>query len=247
MTDTGRVDGGRHAAHAIPEVGRPVGVPSGRRGRRSGRVHVPLDAQDRLDHPDDARTHYLRALELFAGLGSHPGRARVHLHLSRLSGAQGDSGQALDHARHSLEHFRAADDKAGQSAALNHIAWFRAQLGDHLRALPDCEEALALAVEAGGLNSQAHTWDSLGYIHHHLGRYPEALDCCEQALALFRETGDRHSEATGLAYLGDTQATAAGPEAARAVWTRALAITEELGLPATDTLRTKILDRLATA
>ncbi|MER5430133.1 BTAD domain-containing putative transcriptional regulator [Streptomyces sp. NPDC002588] len=202
-------------------------------------------AQDRLDHPDDARTHYLLALELFGELGSHPGQARTHLHLARLSGAQGHAEQALDHARHSLGHSQAADDRSGQAAALNHIGWFRAQLGDHHRALTDCRQALALTLETEDLNSQAHTWDSLGYIHHHLGRHSEALDCYGQALALFRKTGDRHGEATGLVYLGDTHATAADHEAARTAWTQALTITEELGLPATDPLRTRIVQRLA--
>jgi len=112
--------------------------------------------------------------------------------------------------------------------------------------LTDCQQALALTLETGDLNSQAHTWDSLGYINRHLGRHEEALDCYRQALALFRATGDRHSEATGLAYLGDTHATAADHEAAHAAWTEALTITEELGLPATDPLRARIVQSLST-
>ncbi|MFC8667311.1 BTAD domain-containing putative transcriptional regulator [Streptomyces sp. NPDC057199] len=218
-----------------------------RRGDRAGQANAHRGfgiAQDRLDHPDDARTHYQLALDLFGELGSHPGQARAHLHLARLSGAQGDSRQALGHAHHSLGHSRAADDRAGQSAALNHIGWFRARLGDHHRALTDCRQALALTLETGDLHSQGHTWDSLGYILRHLGRYEEAVDCYGQALALFRRTGDRHSEATGLAYLGDTHDTAADPEAARTAWTRARVITEELGLPDTDPLRSRILKQL---
>lgn len=198
-------------------------------------------AHDRLDHPDDARTHYLLALELFGELGSHHGQARTRQHLARMSSARGFFQQAFDHAHHSLEHYRAAGDRAGQSAALNHLGWNRAQLGDHHQALTHCLQALALAQEVADLNGQAHTWDSLGYIHHHIGQYRQAVDCYQQAVDLFHQTGDRHSEAAGLAELGDTHHTAADPDAARTAWTQALAITDELGLPDTDPLRAKIL------
>nr|WP_277611412.1 BTAD domain-containing putative transcriptional regulator [Streptomyces scabichelini] len=218
-----------------------------RRGDRAGEANAHRGfgiAQDRLDHPEDARTHYLLALDLFGELGSRPGQARMHLHLARLSGAQDRFEQALAHACHGLDHFRTVDDRAGQSAALNHIGWFHAQLGDHHQALTDCRRALALTLETRDLNSQAHTWDSLGYIHHHLGRYDEAVDCYGQALALFHRTGDRHSEATGLLYLGDTHHSAADSEAARTAWTQALAIADELALPDTDPLRVRILQQL---
>lgn len=204
-------------------------------------------AQDRLDRPDDASAHYLLALDLFGELGSHGGQARIHQHLSRMSEALGHHEQALGHAHHSLTHHRAADDRAGQSAALNHIGWILAQLGDHDAALAHCRQALDLAQETGDLNGQAHIRDSLGYIHHHLGRHPQAVDCYRQAVDLFHQTGDRHSEAAGLLCLGDTHHSAADPDGARAAWTEAVAVTGELGLPATDPLRTELLQRLGRA
>ncbi|MGI3197918.1 ATP-binding protein [Streptomyces sp. GLT-R25] len=221
-----------------------------RRGDKAGQAdaHRGLGlAQDRLDRPDDARAHYLLALDLFGELANHGGQARIHQHLSRMSEALGHHEQALGHARHSLTHHRAADDRAGQSAALNHIGWILAQLGDHDKAFVHCHQALDLAQETGDLNGQAHIWDSLGYIHHHLGRYPQAVDCYRQAVDLFHQTGDRHSEAAGLLCLGDTHHSAADPDGARAAWTEALTVTGELGLPDTDPLRTDLLQRLGRA
>ncbi|MEU2421982.1 BTAD domain-containing putative transcriptional regulator [Streptomyces sp. NPDC007851] len=201
-------------------------------------------AADRLDRADEARAHYLSALELFGAAGSHAGQARIHQHLSRMSEAQGRHQQALGHAHDSLVHHRAAGDLAGQSAALNHIGWILAQLGDQPGALTHCRQALELARRTGDLNGQAHIQDSLGYIHGRLGRHAEALDHYGQAVALFRQTGDRHSEAAALACLGDIHDTAGRPLPARTAWARALALTAELGVPELDPLRVRLRDRL---
>ncbi|MEV0322481.1 AfsR/SARP family transcriptional regulator [Streptomyces sp. NPDC050658] len=201
-------------------------------------------AHDRLDRPEDARAHYLRALDLFGDLGNRAGQARTHQHLSRMSESCGHRQQALEHAHHSLEHYRAVDDPAGQSAALNHIGWILAQLGDHQQALEHCRRALALAQRVGDLNGQAHIWDSLGYIHRRLDQYDQAVGHYRKALALFHQSGDRHSEATALACLGETHRAAAHADAAREAWIRALRITHELGLPDADPLRNRILHLL---
>lgn len=202
-------------------------------------------AHDRLERPDEARVHYLRALDLFAAAGGHAGQARVHQHLGRLAGAQGRPRQALAHAHESLRHYRAADDRGGQSAALNHLGWFNSQLGSHRQALTYCQQALELARLTGSFSSEAHTWDSLGYIHRRLGEHTEAVHCYEEALRLFRTTGDVHSEAAGLAYLADAYEDAADDSAAHRARRQALAITDDLGLPPTDPLRVKILHDLA--
>ncbi|MFI1408525.1 AfsR/SARP family transcriptional regulator [Streptomyces sp. NPDC020707] len=218
-----------------------------RQGDRAGQAgaHRGLGlALDRLGRGQDARGHYLLALDLFAELGSDAGQARTHQHLARMSAAQGSPQRALDHAGHSLRHYRAAADRAGQSAALNHIGWLSAQLGEHHEALGHCRQALDLAEETGDLNGQAHTWDSLGYIQHRLGRHAGAVDCYRRAVDLFHRTGERQSEAAGLLCLGDIHRVTDRPDAARTAWTRALTITDELALPDLDPLRTELLTRL---
>ena len=202
-------------------------------------------ALDRLKSPEPAREHYIQALELFAELGSDAGQARTHQHLSRMSGTQGDPALALEHAHQSLEHYRAADDPAGQAAALNHIGWMEAQLGEHHSASAHCEQALELARAAGDVDGQAHISDSLGYIHHQLGRHRQAVDRYREAAALFRATGERRSEAACLRCLGDSHHSAGQPDAAHEAWTRALALTDELGLPDDDPLRTDLHDRIS--
>ncbi len=231
---------------ALLTAGHQALVAAEREGSLAGRAgaHRGLGlALDRLKCPEPAREHYLRALELFAAVGSDAGQARTHQHLSRMSGAQGNSGLALEHAYLSLEHYRAAGDRAGQAAALNHIGWRQAHLGDHLRALGHCEQALELARAAGDVDGQAHISDSLGYIHHQLGGYQQAVDRYRQAAQLFHATGERHSEAACLICLGDSHRSAGQSDAAHEVWARALALTAELGLPDDDPLRTALRER----
>lgn len=227
------------AGHQALVAAERESSPAGRAGAHRG---LGL-ALDRLKCPEPAREHYLWALELFVAIGSEAGQARTHQHLSRMSGAQGNSGLALEHAYLSLEHYRRAGDQAGQAAALNHIGWRQAHLGEHLRALGHCEQALELARAAGDVDGQAHISDSLGYIHHQLGGYQQAVDRYRQAAELFHATGERHSEAACLICLGDSHRSAGQSDAAHAVWARALALTAELGLPHDDPLRAALRER----
>ncbi|MER5435722.1 BTAD domain-containing putative transcriptional regulator [Streptomyces sp. NPDC002588] len=218
-----------------------------RQNDRIGQAHAHRGLgfiQSRLDHPDDAHTHYAIALDLFSQLGDHAGQARIHQELSRISLNQGHYHQALGHAHQALTHYRTADNPGGQAIALNHIGRYHARLGNHWQALTHCRQALALAEETQDLDGQAYAWDSLGYIHHHLGQYGQALDCYRQAIHLFRETGDRYHEATSLADCGDTQHTAANPTAAHKAWNQALSIFNELGHPKAAPLRAKLLHNL---
>ncbi|MCX4238910.1 AfsR/SARP family transcriptional regulator [Streptomyces ortus] len=232
---------------ALLAAGRGALDAARREDDRTGRAdaHRALGlALDRLKHRGPAREHYLRALDLFAALGSDVGQARTHQHLSRMSGAEGSPQLALEHAYRSLKHYRAAGDLAGQAAALNHIGWRQTHLGDHLDALAHCERALELARTAGDVDGQAHISDSLGYIAHQLGRYQQAVDHYLQAARLFHATGERHSEAACLVCLGDSHHSAGQTGAAREAWRRALALTDELGLADDDPLRTGLHDRV---
>lgn len=94
------------------------------------------------------------------------------------------------------------------------------------------------------MDGQAHISDSLGYIHHQLGGYQQAVDRYRQAAQLFHATGERHSEAACLTCLGDSHRSAGQSDAAHEVWTRALALTNELGLPDDDPIRAGLRERV---
>jgi len=192
---------------------------------------------------DDARTHYLLALDLFRELGHHTGQAQTHVNLAWLAGAQGRHGEALEHSRQSLRQYQAAGSREGQASALNNVGWNFAELGDYDQALAYCQKALALVCELGDLSTQAHTWDSLGYIYLHLDRHPQAVGCYQHAILLFSATGDLYGEATSLSRLGDVHDAIGTGDAARRAWMRALDIFGRLDHPDADKVRVKLRSR----
>jgi DNA-binding SARP family transcriptional activator/tetratricopeptide (TPR) repeat protein len=193
-----------------------------------------------LNEFDDARTHYLLALDLFAEIGNHTGQAKTCLAFAWVAGAQGRHAEALGHSRRSLGHYRDAGELAGQAKALNNIGWHLAEQHDYAQALAHCQQALSIQQVLDDRNGQAHANDSLGYIYRHLGRHREAIECYRQALPLFRGTGDSYSEAICLSYLGDVYEVAGDADGARQAWTHAQDILSRLEHPDVEQIRAKL-------
>ncbi|MFD8423542.1 BTAD domain-containing putative transcriptional regulator [Streptomyces sp. NPDC059466] len=223
-------------------------------------------AHTKLNRPDEARTHYALALDLFRELGDHAGQTRIHSQLAELSSDLGehrsdegefrsdDGGEhqpdaerlkELNEARQILAHYQAAHNRLGQAIALNHIGRILAGLDDQWpSALSHSWRALALVEEIGDLHGQVCTWRSLGHIHRRLSRYERAVDCYGQAVVVVRGTDDRYHEAACLTDLGDTHAAAGHPDAAHDAWTQALALVDGIPLPDTAPLRVRLRHNL---
>jgi DNA-binding SARP family transcriptional activator/Tfp pilus assembly protein PilF len=217
-----------------------------RQGDRTGQAtaHRGLGlAYAAVERFDDARTHYLLAMDLFTELGNDTGQAHTHMSLAWVSAAQCRHAEALKHSRASLGLYQAAGRRAGQASALNNIGWHLAELRNYDEALVYCQQALTILNDLDDFNSRAHTCDSLGYINHHLGRHREAIVCYQRALDLFRATGDPYGEATCLGYLGDSYDALGEADAARQAWTHALHIFNQLDHPDADQVRAKLLSR----
>jgi tetratricopeptide (TPR) repeat protein len=190
--------------------------------------------------PDEARTHFESAMELFGALDDKVGEATTRLNLGGLAGLQGGYRAAIHHAERAGQLFQAAGDRMGQARALNNIGWYHAQLGEHAQTLIYSTQALAVQEELGDRRGQADAWDSLAYAHRHLGDLPQAILCCERAIRLYQELGDRYCEATTLSQLADVQAAAGQRTAARDGWRHALRILDELGHPDADQIRARL-------
>ena len=88
--------------------------------------------------------------------------------------------------------------------------------------------------------AEANAWDTLGYAEHGLGRHDRAAGCYRRSHELFTVAGDRYGQAFALAHLGDVLADADGADAARAAWTDALAVLDDLGHPEAAEVRAKL-------
>ncbi|MFI6924621.1 AfsR/SARP family transcriptional regulator [Nonomuraea spiralis] len=214
-----------------------------RGGDRLGQAytHVNLGwANTAADRFEEARGHFLLALDLYADLGESTGLARVHGNLSTMYGWKGHHQDALGHAVQALTLYREAGHLTGQARALNAVGWFHAQLGDQEQALDHCRQALDLHQRLDDRLGQANSCDSLGYACHRLGRHEEAVSWYERAVELFRDAGDRYHQADTLTRLGDTLDEAALPDAAACAWRQALVLLEELEHPSAAHLRTRL-------
>jgi len=92
---------------------------------------------------------------------------------------------------------------------------------------------------------EALALDSLGFIHRRLGDPAAAIRRYLRACTLFRELGDRYQEADTMVGLGDAQADAGNPDAARATWRRALTILVPLNPPEADRVRSRLTGKPA--
>ena len=220
---------------------------AGQAGDVTGQAHahrgLALAVLARGDGPlEEARTHALRALDLFAQLNDHTGQARAHRELGRILDAQGRYREALRHDQQALDLFRTAGHAAGQGEAINGIGWSLAHLGEPQRAVGYCEQAIRLLQAHGDRYYEAGAWDSLGYAHHLLSRHAEAIACYQRSIDLHRQVGDTHREADRLLCLGDAYRAAGDSDAARRAWQQALAIIEDLNRPDAGQVRARLLN-----
>jgi len=201
-----------------------------RAGDRRGQAEacrILATARLMLGDPDRSEPLYHRAMALFARAGDQAGHARSALDIVRVLAYRGSHEAALEYARQAFRLFGAAGNGSGQARALSSIGWQHAQLGQAAAALACCGRALGLLRELGDQLGQAATWDSLGSIHRHLGDLDQAVTCYQQADGLCAALGASYYQAGTLGRLGDLHAAAGDPAAARAAWSRALAVLDE--------------------
>ncbi|MFD0304076.1 BTAD domain-containing putative transcriptional regulator [Streptomyces sp. NPDC127119] len=200
-------------------------------------------------HFGQAAAEARKAVELLIGAGDQRSAAESYRTLAWAMEQSGGLDAALEASRRSLELFRACENQATDgirlrtsiASALNAVGWHHVLLGQHRQALDHCREALSMCLALGDHLNAAHTWDSMGHAHHHLGQYADAVTAFEHALDLYRRQGDLPWFIAGtLTRLGDTHRGAGDPDAARAAWTEALAIMDDLGHADAESLRDRL-------
>jgi tetratricopeptide (TPR) repeat protein len=180
-----------------------------------------------------------RALVLFQAMEDHVNQARIQVSLAWIADRQERRTDAVGHAAEAAAFYQAAGDRTGMASALSDLGYCHARAGDFEKALGFCERGLTACREVGERSFEAATLDSLGLIHDGLGDRDRAVASYEQSAALYRDLGDRYNEAATLMHLGDVLART-GAAAARARWTQALQIFNEIGHPDGDEARARL-------
>ncbi|MFF3752459.1 BTAD domain-containing putative transcriptional regulator [Streptomyces sp. NPDC002018] len=216
---------------------RRLGDPTGQ-----AHTHRALGlAHGRLERHDEARTHLLRARELFAEIRDPPGEGRTERYLAFLANMRGAYREALDHYVRADSLYASAGHRGGGRAAIaNEVGWTHILLGEPREALDECRRAVRLARQSGNRNVEAAAWDSIGVAHHRLGQRERALEAFGHALDQYREISDAYLTADTLVHIGDAHAAAGAGPAAQAAWQEALGILEAVGHPEAGDVRARL-------
>jgi tetratricopeptide (TPR) repeat protein len=170
-----------------------------------------------------------RSLAIRREIGDRMGEAQAANNLADAYQRLGRTDEALDLYGRALELNRAAGYRLGEGIALGSLGWTLldlARAGEAIDYLRQAQDAFEEIDYADGLGYALHI---LGRCYLSLGRDAEALDCLQRALASHQATGNRRMRAATLRSIGTAQSRAGLTAAARASWTQAAAIFEELG------------------
>jgi tetratricopeptide (TPR) repeat protein len=197
-------------------------------------------AHARLHSYDQAREHFLQAIDLFRSMCNRSGEAAVQLNVAWVFELQERYDTALAHATRSLELYEELADRVGVGRAANAVGWYQTLRGQHEQAVVQCRRALEVLSALGVRHDEAYTLESLGHAHHHLGQIDESIECYSRSLELLRDLGDSYYEAVVLRRLADTHLAANDEQTSRSLRARALSILDRLGHPDADGLRAEL-------
>ena len=198
-------------------------------------------ARHYLDRPDEAVALLARTQEIFQSLGLSHEQAHVHSGLGSIDGRRSRFAESAEHHRLAYELYEQAGDLLGQANSLHGLAWARSHLGDHTVAVALTRKAMSIFRELGDGNGEGNCWVVLAESHRLRGQYEQAIRYRERAIELYRAANVPVYEAEELMELGDTMLEAGDRVGARATWLRALAILEELQLPAVRAIAERLL------
>jgi tetratricopeptide (TPR) repeat protein len=170
-----------------------------------------------------------RSLAIRREIGDRMGEAQAANNLADAYQRLGRTDEALDLYGRALELNRAVGYRLGEGIALGSLGWTLldlARAGEAIDYLRQAQDAFEEIDYADGMGYALHI---LGRCYLSLGRDAEALDCLQRALASHQATGNRRMRAATLRSIGTAQSRAGLTAAARASWTQAAAIFEELG------------------
>ncbi len=189
-------------------------------------------ARHYLDRPAEAIALLTRTQEIFSALGLVYEQAHVHSGLGSIHGRSHRFAESAHHHGKAYELHAEAGDLRGQANSLQGIAWARVNLGSHGDAVELARKAMGVFRELDDAHGEGHCWVVLAESHRLRRRFDQAIAYRRRAIELYRRANIPVYAAEELVELGDTMMEAGDRSGARETWLRALAILEELKLPA---------------
>ena len=173
--------------------------------------------------------HLEQALAIRRELGDTTGEAQTALALGEgYLNIDGPGQDALRYMQHSVDLRRPLGPSHRLGVSVNNLGDVYFGLGD-LDAAAECyAEAREIFREIGGYG-EGHALHNLGRVFLRQRRLDDAVTNCTEAVRKHRAAGDLAGEAIAFKHLGEAYELTGNTEQARAAWTTALAIFEEIG------------------
>ena len=164
---------------------------------------------------DGAEAHLRQALAVFTETGDEDSQGLVLHGIAHTLQTRGELDAALPIALEALRLRSQRGSPAVVAATENAVGAICARLGLHAHALEHCRSALAAARAGGARLQEGDALSSLGLTYSRMGDHERAAACYAEAVATYRDLGDMPYLAAALTALGDAQASAGHPAAAR--------------------------------
>lgn len=179
----------------------------------------------------EAFDHLEQALALRQELGDTKGEVQTALCLGEAHlNMHGPATAALEVMQHAVDLLRPMGPSSRLAVAVNNLGEVHFGLGD-LNAAAECYgESCTIFREIGGYGI-GHALHNLGRVYLALHRIDDANACLTDAIRAHRRSGDLAGEAIAVKNLGHVHYATGDFPAARASWTTALAIFEQIKDP----------------
>jgi DNA-binding SARP family transcriptional activator/tetratricopeptide (TPR) repeat protein len=178
-----------------------------------------------------ALASYERSLTLFGQAGKSYSQTMVLRRLGMLHNAQGRAGEAWGCLDQALALTQGLGDRRGEALVLQSRGELELRHGDQDAAAALLEQALLMLQGLGHRKGEATTLRHLGELHLAHGRLDKATGSLIRSLRILRERRIPLSLARTLCSLGTVHAAAGRAQPARAAWTEAHAIFQQLDAP----------------
>jgi len=224
----------RRAAEILAETGQRVG-----QGRILNDLGNALQSQGRLD---EAYEHHERALRILHEVGDRAAESVARTELGRICSRWGRHAEALEHHQNAITVFREIGDPVGETEVLIDLGTAHERMGRYREAADLHQQAEALAAKLGDRQLECAALNGRGRAARASGRFAEASVCHERALAQAREIEDREEEARSLDGLAAVRERTGDVADAQRLWTEALVVYDELGMPEAAVVRERLAE-----
>ena len=201
-------------------------------GNKQGEADALSDlaiVQRLTGHYDDVKSGLARGQALYHDVGDSFGEAKALNDLGivyRLTGDYTAAANSLTKALNLLQ-----GDSLGRANALAELGIVYRLKEDYPAAANSLTEALNLHRDIGSVHGQADALKELGVVYRLEEDYPAAATSLDKALTLYRGIHDRKCEAETLNNYGEVRSASSAPADARADFTKALKIAQDLNVP----------------